>query len=106
MKVKAILLYSLAVLLLIFGNRDLWDEVLEQRELAEKNKKLVAESAKNSEKQFEIQKLQYDSISGQWKNPHHYFQLINVSYVNFKAINKGKKTTIETDDDENASDSN
>lgn len=91
MKVKAIFLYSLAVLLLIFGNRDLWDEVLEQRELAEQDKKLVAELVKNSEKPFEVQQLQYDSIARQWKNPHHYFQLINVSYVNFKAINKGKK---------------
>lgn len=106
MKLKSIFLYSSGLFLLIFGNRDLWDEVLKEREVAAKNRKLLTEANKDLEKRFEVQKLEYDSVKNQWSNPHYYFQLVNVSYINFKSLNASKKTSIESDDDEIASDSN
>jgi len=106
MKFKSIFLYTLAALLLLFGHRDLWDELQEEREQSKQQEKAVTEAAQAASKKFETQKLVLDSASGKLTNPHPYFQLINVSYVNFKAINRGKKTTIELDDDEQASDSN
>lgn len=106
MKIRPILLYITGLFLLIFGNRDLWDEVREERREAEKNQKLLTEANRDLEKRFEVQQLEYDSLNNQWKNPHYYFQLVNASYINFKALNKTKRTSIESDDDEIASDSN
>lgn len=106
MKLKSIFLYSVGAIFLLFGNRALWDELQDERERIKQADKLVAQAADAAAKKFEVQKLVLDSASGKLKNPHPYFQLINASYVNFKAINRGKKTTIELDDDEQASDSN
>lgn len=106
MKIKSVFLYLIGISLLIFGNRDLWDELQEDKKKVDSDKKLREEALKNFDKKFTVQKLEYDSVAQKWKNPHHHFQLINVSYVNFKALNKGKITTIESNDDEDASDSN
>lgn len=105
MKIKSILLYIIGVLFLFFGNKNFWNDLKVEKE-KEKIRQKESEAAKiNIKKKFEVQSLQYDSINGQWKNPHFYFQLINVSYVNFSPANKAKKTVIESNDDENASDS-
>ncbi len=104
MKPKHLFLYLLGIALLLFGNRDLWDELQESWEKEKKQKALV-EANKDVEKRFETQRLQYDSISKTWKNPTYYFQIVNLGNLNFKALKKKGRTTVEIDDDENASDS-
>lgn len=104
MQLRSIILYIVGIFLLIFGNRDLWDELQEQREEEKKARRAQAEAGEHLKKEFEIQALEYDSINKKWTNPHVYFQLVNASYINFHAAGKEKSTTIETDDDEDASD--
>lgn len=103
MKFKPVFLYLLAIGFFLFGNREFWDKYLQSKE-DEKEKVLLAEVNKGVEKRFETQKLQYDPVSKKWINPNFYFQVINIGKINFKAIKKNK-TTVETDTDENASDS-
>lgn len=103
MKPKPIFLYLIGIGLLLFGNRDFWDELQESWK-EEKKLKETLEVNKNVENGFETQKLEYDSVSKKWSNPNYYFQVINAGNPNFKALKKGK-TTIETDTDEDASDS-
>lgn len=104
MRAKHIFLYLLGIGLLIFGNRDLWDELKEARE-REKKQKALAEANKDVGKHFETQKLQYDSANHTWENASYYFQIVNLGNVNFKALRKKGRTHVEIDDDENASDS-
>ncbi|UII25955.1 hypothetical protein LVD15_22040 [Fulvivirga maritima] len=104
MKAKHIFFYLLGIGLLIFGNRDLWDELQEAREL-EKKQKALAEANKDVGENFETQKLQYDSANHTWKNDAYYFQIVNLGNVNYKALRKKGRTHVETDDDENVSDS-
>lgn len=104
MKLRSIILYIVGIFLLIFGNRDLWDELQEQKEEEKKARKTLAETGKHLKKEFEIQTLEYDSVNKKWTNPHVYFQLVNAGYINFNTADKEKSTTIETDDDEDASD--
>ncbi|WDF70014.1 hypothetical protein PQ465_06460 [Sphingobacterium oryzagri] len=106
MKFKNIFLYALGAMLLLFGNRALWDELQAERLANKQRERIAAQAAEAAAKSFEVQKLAFDSTTKKFYNPHPYFQLINASYVNFKALNRGKKTTIELDDDEYASDSN
>ncbi|GLB50427.1 hypothetical protein [Neptunitalea lumnitzerae] len=103
MKLKYILLYIIGLGLLVFGNRNFWDELQESRkkEKLEDEKKHVNDGIA---KRFETQRLEYDAATGKWKNPNYYFKVINLGNFNFKTLNKGK-TTVETNDDENASDS-
>ena len=102
MKVKSIFLYLLGLGLLLFGNRDLWDELQESWKEEKKQKDLLLVN-KDVEKRFETQKLEYDSVSKKWTNPKYYFQVINAGSPNFKALKKSTK--VETDSDEDASDS-
>jgi hypothetical protein len=103
MKLKSILLFLLAIALFLFGNREFWEKYIKSKE-DEKEAKLLLAANTDVEKRFEIQKLKYDSVSRKWSNPNFYFQVINVGKINFKALKKNK-TTIETDTDENASES-
>jgi len=103
MKFKSVFLYLLAISFFLFGNREFWAKYIQSKE-EEREKETLAKVNKGVEKRFETQKLQYDSVSKRWVNPNFYFQVINVGKINFKAIKKGK-TTIETNSDENASDS-
>ena len=103
-----IFLYAIGAFLLLFGQRDFWEGILEEQKQKEIAKKQSEEAKIASEKKFEVQNLSYDSITKTWKNAGHYFQTIHVGNVNFKAIKasqKSSKTVIETNDDENASDS-
>lgn len=105
MRLRVIILYIVGVILLIFGNKNLWNGLQREREEGKKARRaqnLVGNHIKNS---FEVQTLRYDSVRQQWINPHVYFQLVNASYVNFSNENRGKRTTIETAAEENASDS-
>lgn len=104
MKPKHIFLYLLGIGLLLFGNRDLWDKLKIARE-KEKQQKALAEANKDVEKRFETQRLQYDSVAKTWKNPNYYFQTVHLGNVNFKALKQKGRSTVESNDDENASDS-
>ncbi|KOS04890.1 hypothetical protein AM493_01660 [Flavobacterium akiainvivens] len=104
MKLKPVLLYLTGIALLIFGNRDLWDELQEERAEKQRQQDLAQLQKDVLKQQFDSQKLQYDSLTKKWKNPEFYFQVVNVGKVNFKALKKGK-TKVETDTDEDATDS-
>ncbi|MCC9167732.1 hypothetical protein [Pontibacter harenae] len=105
LKAKYIVLYAIGIILLIFGQRNFWEELQEASEQNEAKKKMLEEAFIASNRKFEVQELVYDSTKNLWKNKYPYFQTIQVGNVNFKALKRSKKTTIETNDDENASES-
>ncbi len=104
MKIKAFFLYGIGIALLIFGNRELWDKLKAEKEEKQQRQALADANEKVKLESFEVQKLEYDSVSGQWKNPDYYFQVINAGNPNFKALKKGS-VKVESNTDENASDS-
>lgn len=104
-KIKHILLYAIGILLLIFGQRHFWEDILQTVKQKESAKKMAEEARVASEKAFEVQQLTYDSSLHIWKNMNPYFQTLHIGKINFKALPQGKKSTVETNDDENASDS-
>lgn len=104
-KGKHILLYVIGITLLIFGQRSFWEDFKEESKGKESAKKMADEAQLVSDKKFEVQTLEYDSIQKSWKNKATYFQTLHVGNVNFKALKRFNKTTVETNDDENASDS-
>lgn len=104
-KTKYIALYVLGILLLIFGQRSFWESLLKEAEDKKEALKLRKEAEDASSKKFEVQKLEYDSVKGKWKNNTLYFQTIHTGSINFKALKNKTKTVVETNDDENASES-
>lgn len=106
MKLKSLLLYSLGILLLVFGNREIWDNLKKDREALKDQEKLVADAEAETKRKFEIQELVFDSATSTWSNPYPYFQIVQVGNVNFKALKKKANTKIDSDDSETASDSN
>lgn len=104
-KAKHIILYAIGSLLLIFGQRSFWEGVKKE----EKQRGATAKAMKEAEiavnKKFEVQTLIYDSIQDNWYNKDIYFQTLHVGNVNFKALKRFNKTVVETNDDEDASDS-
>lgn len=100
---RSITLFASAVLFLIFGNRDLWRKLEEAGRQREASRRMAEEARIASSKPFEVQELHFDPASAGWKNPHAYFQPVHVGNVNFKAL-RPKSTGVETNDDENASD--
>lgn len=103
MKIKQLLLYFLGIVLLVFGNRDLWDELKDFYQEKERKKKLLHVNDAVVDR-FETQTLAYDPVSKRLKNPSHYFQLIGLGNINFKATRKGT-SRIESDNDEDATSS-
>lgn len=104
-KFRYVALYATGVCFLVFGNRDLWAKILEENSQKEANKKQAEEGALLSSRPFEVQELKFDPAAGTWANPHHYIQTVHVGRVNFKALRpKGGNSTVESNDDENASD--
>lgn len=102
---RYIALYAIAVVFLVFGNRDLWRKLQEAGRQKEASRKMAEEAVIASNKPFEVQELDLDPVTGTWKNRHAYFQPVHVGNVNFKALRpKTKSTGVETNDDENASD--
>lgn len=104
-KTKHIFLYVIGITLLIFGQRSFWEDFKVASKQKEAAKKMANEALLASEKGFEVQTLEYDSIQKSWKNKATYFQILHVGNVNFKALKRFNKTFVETNDDENASDS-
>lgn len=104
-KAKHILLYVIGITLLIFGQRNFWEEIKEADKQKEATKKAMEQAEIASNKKFEVQTLYYDSVQKSWENKDVYFQTLHVGNINFKALKRFNKTTIETHDDENASDS-
>lgn len=102
---RHIIFYIIGIVLLFFGYPGFWDEIKENNRKKEEAKKMQQEVDIASSKAFEVQELILDPLTDTWKNDQHYFQTINVGKINFKALQKAKKTMIETNDDENASDS-
>lgn len=104
-KAKHILLYAIGITLLIFGQRNFWEDIKKEERQKEAAKKAMKEAEIASSKEFEVQTLVYDSIHKTWQNKDIYFQTLHVGNINFKALKRFNKTTVETNDDENASDS-
>lgn len=105
-KPQFFVLYFVGIVLLLFGQRSFWEKYKESQKQVKQAKEQQREIEITSNKPFQTQQVTYDSIKGKWKNEHLYFQTIHVGNINFKALkNKGTKTTIEHNDDENASDS-
>lgn len=104
-KAKYIVLYTIGITLLIFGQRDFWEKIQEASKQKEISRKQTEEAQMASNKKFEIQELTYDSVRNKWINQHVYFQTQNMGNVNFKLLKRSANIKIETNDDENASDS-
>jgi len=104
-RAKHILLYALGIILLLFGQRNFWEELLAKNKEDEYNRKSAEEAKISATKNFEVQYLNYDSTQNVWKNKQYYFQTLHLGKINFKALKRDTKTTIEQHDDENASDS-
>ncbi|MCR4031447.1 MULTISPECIES: hypothetical protein [Flavobacterium] len=104
-KTKYIALYFLGILLLIFGQRSFWENLIKEKEDQKEALKLRQEAENAFSQQFEVQKLEYDSVNRKWKNNNLYFQIIHTGSINFKALKNKSKTVVETNDEENASES-
>ncbi|MEN4761040.1 hypothetical protein ABEG63_11955 [Chryseobacterium sp. C39-AII1] len=105
MKLQSVILYGIGVILLIFGNKEFFENLKEEKELAKEKERQALEAENEKKKSFEVQKLEYDSAKSEWRNPNFYFQIVNVGNVNFKALKKNAKVQLETNDDEKASES-
>lgn len=105
LKGKHIFLYVVAIGFLLVGQRDFWQEIKESSKQKLAAKKMAEQALLESNKAFEVQELSYDSIGNTWSNKATYFQTIHIGAVNFKALKRFNKTTVETHDIENASDS-
>lgn len=108
MNFKSISLYIVGAALLLFGQRDLWTKLKEERNKEKQDLKLAKQAQEEAQREFEVQKLKFDSTTRNWVNPTPYFQLVNASYINFDVLRKKSlgQTRIESGNEENASDSN
>jgi hypothetical protein len=102
---RHILLYLTGSVLILFGNREYWEKLKNEERRNVRKKRIEELSSIESSKAFEIQKITFDSVKKEWINKHISFQTIVIP-SDFKATNKVEKiTSIETDREENASDS-
>lgn len=104
MKLKRILLFTVGILLLLFGNRKFWNIYQDGRDKAKKEKDL-AHVNDDVVSHFETQKLVFDAETATWKNPNVYFKVVNLGNVNYDALKKKSATSSETNTSENASSS-
>ncbi len=104
-KPQYILLYSVGIVLLVFGNRQFWEKFQEEEKKKLLEEKMVQEAKIESFKPFETQNLLFDEKNKVWKNNHISFHTIHVGKVNFPALKLEGSVKKETNDDENASDS-
>ncbi|MCW1884930.1 hypothetical protein OKA04_09340 [Luteolibacter flavescens] len=98
------LLYAASLGLLVFGNRDLWEKIREEKRTKEATRKQAEEARIASSEPFETQVLVRNPATGDLRNPHTYFRTMHVGRVNFKALRPARTSGTETNDDENASD--
>nr|WP_322626458.1 hypothetical protein [uncultured Flavobacterium sp.] len=102
---KYILLYLTGALLLLFGNREFWEKYKQEREEKIYKYKMAKIAVVESNRKFEVQQLVYDSVKKKWKNPNISFVTVNLGKVNFAALKQQGSAKKETNDVENASDS-
>lgn len=113
---KHILLYVIGVALFLFGYPSFWTKIKESNEKEKLAQKLRDEAMAESTKGFDTQTLTFDSIANKWENKSVYFQTIYLGKIDFKSLQSAskqtsiassisKKVTVETNDDENASES-
>lgn len=105
MKLQSAILYCTGIVLLVFGNKEFFENLKKEQELIKEDELKFLEAEKHKNKHFEVQNLEYDPVKSEWRNPAFYFQIINIGNVNFKALKKNSKLQIETNDDEQASES-
>ncbi len=104
-RLRYVVLYTTGIALLVFGNRGLWERLQEENRQAETNRKLAEQARILSSRPFEVQALTRDPVTNALKNNHPYIQTVHVGRVNFKALRpKLGGASVETNDDENASD--
>lgn len=104
-RLKYVVLYATGIVLLVSGNRGLWEKLREENRRAEADRKLAEEARVLSSRPFEVQELTKDPKTNAWTNAHHYIQTVHVGRVNFKALRpRLGNSSVETNDDENASD--
>ncbi|MFZ4861714.1 hypothetical protein ACL9RF_05965 [Sphingobacterium sp. Mn56C] len=104
-KGQSLVLYTIGLLLLLFGQRNFWEKLQENFTEKEAEKKQLAAAKAAREQKFEVQELQYNTKTETWENPNLYFQRITVGKVNYKPLQAAIKTTVEYNDEENASES-
>lgn len=102
---KHLLLYLITIVFFIFGNSSFLEKIKKEKDENKKAQKLKAEMAEISSRKFEVQPLFFDSIDNRWKNKSVYFQTIHLGKIELKSPKTINKTIIETNDDENASES-
>lgn len=102
---KQIILYTTGIALLLFGQRHFWEDLQRAKGEKEQADTQNKQAAIESNKPFETQEVIRDTIQNTLKNPHIYFQTVHVGKVNINALKRFNKTTVETHDDEHASDS-
>ncbi|WP_437919996.1 hypothetical protein [Sphingobacterium sp. LRF_L2] len=105
-KSRDILLYSVGVALLLFGNRQYWEKFLAEQKKKSDKAAAAVEAQAEFQKEFEVQELRYDSVKNTWKNEYVNFQTISIGTSNVNRPERKYTTTVETNDDEQASDSN
>ena len=103
--VKHLFLYIIAIVLFVFGNSSFLQKIKAEREKEKEEQKTKAYIENISSKEFEVQPLVFDSINQKWKNESTYFQTMYLGKVDFKNTPKIKRSVVETNDDENASES-
>lgn len=105
LNLKHALLYVTGFAMIALGNKNFFAGIIEERRQKALNEKAAREAKIISSRPFEIQEL-VPGVNGEgWTNNHHYIQTIHVGRVNFKALRSPRaNTSVETHDDENASD--
>lgn len=104
MKLKRILLFTIGIVLLLFGNRKFWD-IYQEGKLKAKKQEELAHANDDVVSRFETQKLVYDTETSTWNNPNIYFRIINLGNVNYDALKKKNGSVKESNTVENASSS-
>lgn len=104
MKWKSILLYSIGLLLLLFGNTELWDKLRAENQIR-KQKRETDRRNKEIVPKIQTQKVFFDSVSGKWVNQTPSFRTVHVKESKDTATVKKMSVHVETNHKaENASD--
>lgn len=90
MNFKASILYLLGLFLLLFGNREIFQNLLNNyKKEKEQNKIHEVELTRN--KFFETQTLEYNKENKNLRNPYLYIQTVHLGSIDFKSLNKASR---------------